>query len=298
MKLFVPSYYKKFKCIADKCRHSCCVDWEIDIDDAALLRYTKLTHGYADNIRGSIEEGERSHFRLGSDGRCPHLDKNGLCEIIKNLGDEYLCDICREHPRFYNEVPGGFEVGVGASCEEAARLILSADEYCDIADFEEDSFSKALPYKNEIREKIYSILSETESSYAERISEIYREFGVSPEAISDKEWRKIIRSFEYIDVKNSEVFSSYSSKLFSLGKEADAWCERALAYFVFRYCELESGDCEIGFALFLERLFASLLKERMPLSFGEAAEILRMISEEIEYSTDNGDIIKNEFLGF
>ena len=48
----------------------------------------------------------------------------------------------------------------------------------------------------------------------------------------------------------------------------------------------------------MERLFASLLKEKMPLSFGKAAEILRMISEEIEYSTDNGDIIKNEFLGF
>ena len=30
MTVTVPSYYKDFKCIADKCRHSCCIGWEID----------------------------------------------------------------------------------------------------------------------------------------------------------------------------------------------------------------------------------------------------------------------------
>ena len=33
MKLIAPDYYNKFSCIADKCRHSCCVGWEIDIDE-------------------------------------------------------------------------------------------------------------------------------------------------------------------------------------------------------------------------------------------------------------------------
>ena len=37
MKLFAPEYYKQFKCIADKCTHSCCIGWEIDIDEEALL---------------------------------------------------------------------------------------------------------------------------------------------------------------------------------------------------------------------------------------------------------------------
>ena len=26
-----PDYYKKFKCIASKCEHNCCIGWEIDI---------------------------------------------------------------------------------------------------------------------------------------------------------------------------------------------------------------------------------------------------------------------------
>ena len=35
----VPRYYSDFKCIADKCRHSCCVGWEIDVDERTLVRY-------------------------------------------------------------------------------------------------------------------------------------------------------------------------------------------------------------------------------------------------------------------
>ena len=39
MKLYAPAYYKNFKCIADKCEHSCCVGWEIDIDKETLDKY-------------------------------------------------------------------------------------------------------------------------------------------------------------------------------------------------------------------------------------------------------------------
>ena len=33
MRLFAPRYYLDFKCIADKCENSCCVVWEIDVDE-------------------------------------------------------------------------------------------------------------------------------------------------------------------------------------------------------------------------------------------------------------------------
>ena len=42
MKLYAPEYYKKFRCIADRCEHSCCNGWEIDIDSATLARYKTL----------------------------------------------------------------------------------------------------------------------------------------------------------------------------------------------------------------------------------------------------------------
>ena len=100
MKIFAPGYYKKFKCIAEACRHSCCIGWEIDVDADAVLRYRALCDR---NILESIDfSAEAPHFELRADGRCPHLDGRGLCRIICEHGEEYLCDICREHPRFYN----------------------------------------------------------------------------------------------------------------------------------------------------------------------------------------------------
>ena len=41
MKYYLPDYYEEFKCIAQKCKHSCCVGWEIDIDDDTLAYYNQ-----------------------------------------------------------------------------------------------------------------------------------------------------------------------------------------------------------------------------------------------------------------
>lgn len=42
MKLIAPEYYTKFHCIADKCRHSCCVGWGIAIDPDKLVYYRSI----------------------------------------------------------------------------------------------------------------------------------------------------------------------------------------------------------------------------------------------------------------
>ena len=44
MIMLVPNYYKDFLCIADKCRHSCCIGWEIDIDEETLEFYELFYH--------------------------------------------------------------------------------------------------------------------------------------------------------------------------------------------------------------------------------------------------------------
>ena len=131
MKLYAPKYYKNFKCSADRCEHSCCVGWEIDIDKDTLKKYKSLRGGYGTVIADSISMDDTPHFRLGEGDRCPHLDKRGLCKIILAVGEEYLCDICREHPRFYNYTSVA-EVGIGMSCMEAARIILTSSEYATL----------------------------------------------------------------------------------------------------------------------------------------------------------------------
>ena len=94
----VPQYYFNFKCIADKCRHSCCVGWEIDVDERTLARYRALGGEMGETIIESIEETEDGvHFRLCTDERCPHLDEKGLSyELVAEFS--YVLLLSRDNP--------------------------------------------------------------------------------------------------------------------------------------------------------------------------------------------------------
>ena len=291
MKLYAPKYYKKFKCIADKCQHSCCIGWEIDIDSETMKKYKTLSSGYGKEILKSVEKGEVPHFRLAENERCPHLDENGLCRIITECGEDCLCHICREHPRFYNDTPYGKEVGLGIACEEACRLVLSSDEYSvieEIGDVEGEEYEFFFdPIKE--REKIYNLLSDISISYEQRLEMIAKEYGISLSNVSNE----TITSLEYLDEKHKELFAFFSCDM-KTSKENEKQLERALAYFVYRHCADVYDDEEfresLGFAMFCERLVASIAPKCE--SIFEAA---RIVSEEIEYSEDNTDTIRRKF---
>ena len=84
MRLYAPEYYKDFQCIKDKCTHSCCIGWEIDVDDAAKGKYETLDGEIGAEIREKISHG---CFPLTENGRCAFLDDTGLCRIISAVGD-------------------------------------------------------------------------------------------------------------------------------------------------------------------------------------------------------------------
>lgn len=297
MKLYAPAYYKDFTCIADGCNHSCCIGWEIDVDPDTLLLYETLDHPYADTIRGSISYEGDPHFRLTPGDRCPHLDGRGLCKIILEAGESCLCEICREHPRFYHQTANGLEVGLGMACQEACRLILSSDGYASFTELShedgerEDPLFDSLPH----REKLYRILSEQTSSYSEKLTEISRIYNISPACHSDDFWRAQLASLEYLEDAHKDLFacySSYTEPCATLEKPL----ERALAYFIFRHCtsaeSYEEFCAALGFCLLCERLLASMAAKYPNLPITELARIL---SEEIEYSTENTEALKAVF---
>ena len=294
MKLTAPLYYKDFQCIADRCRHSCCVGWEIDVDEETEKKYTTLSGEYADTVRASIDREGTPHFRLLAGERCPHLDRCGLCKIITAYGDDALCDICREHPRFYNETARGKEVGLGMSCEEACRIILSSDDYdkwVTLGDVEEGDVSEfdAIP----MRDAILAILKE-DSPYKCRLKRIARKTHASLSIHTDGAWRGILSSLEYLKEEHRALFSVYSSKK-GEGEEHAPLLARALAYFVYRHAssarDEEEFRCAVGFSLLCERLLSSMIE-----AGGEPFECARILSEEIEYSEENTEILKGEFL--
>ena len=304
MKRYAPAYYPRFACIADRCRHSCCIGWEIDVDEDTLQLYDTLEDGYGEAIADSIAGREDCpHFCLGEGERCPHLDERGLCRIILSLGEDYLCDICREHPRFYHVTPHGREVGLGMACEEACRLILTSDDGAQIVLVGKDDEDAPAPtgYDATVdRTRVYALLADASLPYPARLARISDTFGVSPTALTAAQSRELLASLEYMNQANRTHYSACYCA------DPETPCAlwdvliRALRYFVFRHTSgAENADefaAALGLCLILERLLCSLLRTADAGDLPAMIDLARTLSEEMEYSEDNTQAIKQVFM--
>ena len=274
-----PNYYDKFICIADKCRHSCCIGWEIDIDDDTMELYNSIGD---EKILGSIE-GNPSHFKLAKDDRCPFLNTKGLCDIITKYGDGALCDICYFHPRFRNFYEKFEETGLGLACEEAARIILSESEKFfipvpDVATEEEKIFLAK-------RQSIFDILQNRDKSIAERFAELSEKYGFR---VFTDELYEIYISLERLDDNwTSELEKlngfKFDDRIFE-NKSFQIFFEQLACYFIFRHFKGNAG--EIKFVLVSCYVIGALC---FGYDFKKALDVARMYSSEIEYSDENTD---------
>lgn len=164
MILRLPDYYKDFHCIAGKCKDSCCIGWEIDIDEETQVYYESVSGNFGKRLKENIvKDGEDVSFALKK-GRCAFLNDQNLCDICIELGETALCEICLEYPRFTVEYGSVREKCLGLSCEEAGRLIFEKDqpmkiEEMDITEqFEWKDDSEEYEDEQEMSESQYSHL--------------------------------------------------------------------------------------------------------------------------------------------
>lgn len=256
-----------------------------------MRKYDSLTEPQRSDICRHIHDGT---IKLTCDGRCPFLDDRGLCKIISNLGEGYISAICTEHPRFYNRIAGRNECGVGASCPEACRLILSQNDYCQFAlscvngekTGEETDFD-TIKY----RDKIFSILSDKSIAYYDRKERIKSEFAV-PELPQGHKMRLLLE-LEYLQEEHRGIFSVGQGASI----ENEIYCERFLAYLIFRHLSVaqsyENMRARLGFCLLLCEILENFCSRGV--SFEQIVGFARIISEEIEYSEENCDAIIFEF---
>ncbi len=137
-----PDFAEDFACKADRCQHSCCRGWEIDIDEATAAYYASLDGPLGEALRANIDvQADGTHaFHLTADEHCPFLRTDGLCRLIREIGEEALCEVCTMHPRFFI-MSGTVELaGFGLACEKAVELLLSADSLRLRAEGESQSF--------------------------------------------------------------------------------------------------------------------------------------------------------------
>ena len=177
MRLTVPDYYDRFRCIASRCTDNCCIGWEIGIDPAALADYQSQPGAFGDRLRAAIRPGDPPFFALTKSGRCPFLNEENLCDIYRQLGENHLCAICDQHPRFHNWFGADKESGLGLSCEEAARLILFSAparllcrETPEDPDPDTELAPELLAGLRAVREAAFSILAEPSLPLAHRLA--------------------------------------------------------------------------------------------------------------------------------
>lgn len=299
MKEAFPDYYNKFSCIADKCKHNCCIGWEIDIDEETMELYNSLDTALGEKIRNNIT-GEDAHFELKENGRCPMLTENGLCEIIAECGQDALCDICYLHPRFRNFYSDFVEVGIGLSCEEAARIILSNEAKFSIKYPDDIEFTPAEKEFFAKREEIFSVLLNREKTIYDRFLILAENFGfkfdfclnevtdiyLSLERL-DGSWTKELNMLKEFHFDESVFKEKYLSVVF----------EQLAVYFVFRHLPSATEICNCGkivkFALLSCYIIGALFACHTPLSNEKMIDIARMYSAEIEYCEENTEKLIN-----
>ncbi|MBQ3408413.1 MAG: flagellin lysine-N-methylase [Clostridia bacterium] len=174
-----PSYYKDFKCIASKCTRSCCsVGWEIIIDKNTADYYKSVSGEFGEKLRTKVDYSNPTKFIIESNGKCPFLNNNNLCDIYIKLGPEHVCQICQEHPRFYECYNNVIECGLGMYCEEACRIMLSQKEAFSMYEeettetVEKDYSEDVFKYLCDCRLKIFNYLSDKSIDINQRIADI------------------------------------------------------------------------------------------------------------------------------
>ena len=280
-----PDFYDEFRCLADACRHSCCVGWEIEVDEESLAYYRKIDGELGRELRESIALTPTPHFRLAEGERCPFLRGDGLCRLILALGEDSLCDICALHPRFYNDYPGREEAGLGLCCEEAARLLTAGEGHLRLVAWSDGEAEPEPTPLLRLRDEIFAILVDDALSLTERMRRGMERLDRPLAPFHADEAARFFLTLERMD-------SAWTALLKKLATGGEAAPEprlsalryaRVAEYLVYRhFAAAETQEAAAGrlqFCFYAVRLIAALE--------AYSGEALRLFSAEIEYSDEN-----------
>lgn len=279
-----PDYYKKFKCIADRCRHSCCVGWEIDIDDATLKKYNALNGDFADRLQDCISFEDTPHFKLDANERCPFFNGNGLCDIITNIGEYMLCQICSDHPRFRNFYSDFAEIGLGLCCEAAAEIILSKKEKASLNLPDEAINIPVISF----REKLFDIAQDRNQPIENRVDNMLG--AVDAHLPTNTDWYRVFNSLEKMDKSWGKYLLTIKDGIETAPADnsLDTAYEQLLVYLLFRHfsdCRYDGKTKER--VMFTALIYKVIKTMNISNTLEELIEISRLYSCEIEYSDEN-----------
>lgn len=317
IKIFVPSYFDKFRCVADKCPDTCCIGWEVDIDSKTVEKYSSLKGEIREKIKKHLtcDETGCNIFTLCDGDKCPFLNNCNLCEIHLEAGEDFLSKTCTLFPRFFDDFGSTREMGLGFGCPEVAKIILENNEPFSLKFHEENSTEAEnideifLHELLALRKDFFDILQKASLTFKEKIAKILtlaKDFQQSIDGenfyddFQERDFKtciSILEKMEYInderknflikleDNKTSEnIFDEYKSDF-----------EKLMTYYIFRYILKAVYDYDVltkvkygVFAcIIISRIYAYFEKP----DFEKRIKIMYSYSKEIEYSDLNMDLL-------
>ncbi len=147
----IPNFYQNFHCLAQACKDSCCMGWNITFDKKDYLRLRRLDA--PEELKARLEQNVRrerktdhegifyAKFDLDSNnGRCPFLNAEGLCDIQCTCGHEALPLVCTSYPRKTVYSYAAKEYTLSPSCEGVLQQLWDLPNGIE---FVEDPLPKA-----------------------------------------------------------------------------------------------------------------------------------------------------------
>ena len=313
-----PSFYDNFCCKADKCTDTCCAGWEVDIDDVSLEKYRSVQGDMKHRLNSSIIEVDgQSCFKLDKKRRCCFLSENGLCDIYSSLGEDFLCDICKEHPRFYDEFDGITQCGLGLCCEKVCEMLIEYDTVSYCRDFEYSDIPEDTQILLETRDDMFDILSDRTKSLECKISDLIdyavraesELFGEESEIISFTDKKTAIEQVLYLYGNTEPIDNLWTEYLHSLNNNYPAIVacnyipdftlyEKLISYIIYRHfmnCRFDGkiynvvrfSVCAVIF-IYTSECFAFV--KNGVVSENDRINAIKRWSQQIEYSQENTDM--------
>ena len=224
------------------------------------------------------------------------LNQNGLCDLITELGEESLCQICADHPRFRSFYADRTEIGLGLCCEEAARIILTREEPMQLIVLEDDGNAAELPEDEAallaLRGDLIALMQDRARPIEARLDALLDTVDL---AIPERDWAAVYRDLERLD----PAWDSHIERLSTMGAKgrpeslhpfATAF-EQFCVYLLYRHLPgaLEDDDVpgRVAFCVLSTQVLMALCAAKADCTMADLLDFARMYSAEIEYSADN-----------
>lgn len=313
MKTFLLSPFKNFKCVGGDCKHNCCLKWQINVDERTLKKYREDESDFSETLKSGVDfNAARLKMRKK---RCVFLNRDNLCDIIINLGEDALCQVCADHPRYRNFFSSFTELGFGLCCEEAARELLTFDGDVSPVLISDDGkppktlSKRAAEFEKEklaFRENALNIIKNRDYTFDKKMASLVEICDVDVFELILHNWKSTFLKLERLSGGWTERLEA-TQFLSTLFPEKNALHFEQLAYyFIHRHVSAAEDKIDLKSRLLfcfislaaINSICSSLYVGADEYPVDLLIDVAREYSAEIEYSDDNVNALLDVTDGF